>query len=130
MVVLSSKVRSTEILRTRCPLSGSESLTLPVSPLGKPFSLGHAKGWKNNKRTPAHPATFCVRPARFASARAGRRGNVLVSDFVPCPFASFTAGETAGRQQVPTSPPASENSSAAHSIGSTQSTPCSSSSAA
>ncbi|XP_054547647.1 transforming growth factor beta receptor type 3 [Talpa occidentalis] len=39
-------------------------------------------------------------------------------------------GETAGRQQVPTSPPASENSSAAHSIGSTQSTPCSSSSAA
>uniref|UniRef100_F7B8Z7 Transforming growth factor beta receptor 3 n=1 Tax=Monodelphis domestica TaxID=13616 RepID=F7B8Z7_MONDO len=36
-------------------------------------------------------------------------------------------GETAGRQQVPTSPPASENSSAAHSIGSTQSTPCSSS---
>jgi len=39
-------------------------------------------------------------------------------------------GETAGRQQVPTSPPASENSSAAPSIGSTQSTPCSSSSAA
>ena len=38
-------------------------------------------------------------------------------------------GETAGRRQVPTSPPASENSSAAHSIGSTQSTPCSSSSA-
>ncbi|KAM8805643.1 transforming growth factor beta receptor type 3 [Eudromia elegans] len=38
-------------------------------------------------------------------------------------------GEPAGRQQVPTSPPASENSSAAHSIGSTQSTPCSSSSA-
>ncbi|XP_042532824.1 transforming growth factor beta receptor type 3 [Dipodomys spectabilis] len=37
-------------------------------------------------------------------------------------------GETAGRQQVPTSPPASENSSAAHSIGSTQSTPCSSNS--
>ncbi|XP_025893663.1 transforming growth factor beta receptor type 3 [Nothoprocta perdicaria] len=37
-------------------------------------------------------------------------------------------GETAGRQQVPTSPPASENSSPAHSIGSTQSTPCSSSS--
>ncbi|XP_013816829.2 transforming growth factor beta receptor type 3 isoform X2 [Apteryx mantelli] len=37
-------------------------------------------------------------------------------------------GETAGRQQVPTTPPASENSSAAHSIGSTQSTPCSSSS--
>lgn len=37
-------------------------------------------------------------------------------------------GETGGRQQVPTSPPASENSSAAHSIGSTQSTPCSSSS--
>ncbi|XP_051855968.1 transforming growth factor beta receptor type 3 [Antechinus flavipes] len=36
-------------------------------------------------------------------------------------------GETAGRQQVPTTPPASENSSAAHSIGSTQSTPCSSS---
>uniref|UniRef100_G1PFW9 Transforming growth factor beta receptor type 3 n=1 Tax=Myotis lucifugus TaxID=59463 RepID=G1PFW9_MYOLU len=41
-----------------------------------------------------------------------------------------TTGETAGRQQVPTSPPASENSSAAHSIGSTQSTPCSSSSTA
>ncbi|ELW72634.1 Transforming growth factor beta receptor type 3 [Tupaia chinensis] len=39
-------------------------------------------------------------------------------------------GETAGIQQVPTSPPASENSSAAHSIGSTQSTPCSSSSTA
>uniref|UniRef100_A0A673TDC7 Transforming growth factor beta receptor type 3 n=1 Tax=Suricata suricatta TaxID=37032 RepID=A0A673TDC7_SURSU len=39
-------------------------------------------------------------------------------------------GQTAGRQQVPTSAPASENSSAAHSIGSTQSTPCSSSSAA
>ncbi|XP_065410325.1 transforming growth factor beta receptor type 3 isoform X10 [Chrysemys picta bellii] len=39
-------------------------------------------------------------------------------------------GETAGRQQVPTYPPASENSSAAHSIGSTQSTPCSSSSTA
>ncbi|XP_067892862.1 transforming growth factor beta receptor type 3 isoform X1 [Heterodontus francisci] len=39
-------------------------------------------------------------------------------------------GETAGRQQVPTSPPASENSSTAHSIGSTQSTPCSSSSTA
>ncbi|KAK2107033.1 hypothetical protein P7K49_016547 [Saguinus oedipus] len=38
--------------------------------------------------------------------------------------------ETARRQQVPTSPPASENSSAAHSIGSTQSTPCSSSSTA
>lgn len=37
-------------------------------------------------------------------------------------------GETAGRQQVPTSPPASENSSAAHSIGSTQSSPCASSS--
>uniref|UniRef100_UPI00398EC0F2 transforming growth factor beta receptor type 3 isoform X2 n=1 Tax=Pristiophorus japonicus TaxID=55135 RepID=UPI00398EC0F2 len=39
-------------------------------------------------------------------------------------------GEAAGRQQVPTSPPASENSSTAHSIGSTQSTPCSSSSTA
>ncbi|XP_062992499.1 transforming growth factor beta receptor type 3 [Elgaria multicarinata webbii] len=38
--------------------------------------------------------------------------------------------EPAGRQQVPTSPPASENSSAAHSIGSTQSTPCSSNSTA
>ncbi|XP_007428170.1 transforming growth factor beta receptor type 3 isoform X1 [Python bivittatus] len=39
-------------------------------------------------------------------------------------------GEPAGRQQVPTSPPPSENSSAGHSIGSTQSTPCSSSSTA
>ncbi|XP_048845024.1 transforming growth factor beta receptor type 3 [Brienomyrus brachyistius] len=39
-------------------------------------------------------------------------------------------GETAGRQQVPQSQPASESSSAAHSIGSTQSTPCSSSSTA
>ncbi|XP_006899023.1 PREDICTED: transforming growth factor beta receptor type 3 isoform X1 [Elephantulus edwardii] len=39
-------------------------------------------------------------------------------------------GTTAGRQPVPTTPPASENSSAAHSIGSTQSTPCSSSSTA
>ncbi|XP_004455627.2 transforming growth factor beta receptor type 3 [Dasypus novemcinctus] len=39
-------------------------------------------------------------------------------------------GETTRRQQVPTTPPASENSSAAHSIGSTQSTPCSSSSPA
>ncbi|XP_045147979.1 transforming growth factor beta receptor type 3 [Echinops telfairi] len=39
-------------------------------------------------------------------------------------------GETAGRRQVPTTPPASENGSAAHSIGSTQSTPCSSSSTA
>ncbi|XP_077784602.1 transforming growth factor beta receptor type 3 [Podarcis muralis] len=39
-------------------------------------------------------------------------------------------GEPAARQPVPTSPLASENSSAAHSIGSTQSTPCSSSSAA
>ncbi|XP_005422180.2 transforming growth factor beta receptor type 3 [Geospiza fortis] len=44
-------------------------------------------------------------------------------------FIYSRTGETAGRQQVPTSPPASENSSAAHSIGSTQSTPCSSSSA-
>ncbi|XP_009079790.1 PREDICTED: transforming growth factor beta receptor type 3 [Acanthisitta chloris] len=43
-------------------------------------------------------------------------------------FIYSRTGETAGRQQVPTSPPASENSSAAHSIGSTQSTPCSSSS--
>ncbi|KAG7488242.1 hypothetical protein MATL_G00032390 [Megalops atlanticus] len=39
-------------------------------------------------------------------------------------------GETAGRQQVPKSLPASENSSAAHSFGSTQSTPCSISSTA
>ncbi|OCT85176.1 transforming growth factor beta receptor type 3 isoform X1 [Xenopus laevis] len=39
-------------------------------------------------------------------------------------------GEKAERQQVPTTPPASENSSAAHSIGSTQSTPCSSNSTA
>ncbi|XP_043941595.1 transforming growth factor beta receptor type 3 [Protopterus annectens] len=39
-------------------------------------------------------------------------------------------GETQGRQQVPVMPPASENSSAAHSTGSTQSTPCSSSSTA
>ncbi|XP_046710876.1 transforming growth factor beta receptor type 3 isoform X2 [Silurus meridionalis] len=37
-------------------------------------------------------------------------------------------GDSAVRQSVPRSPPASENSSAAHSIGSTQSTPCSSSS--
>ncbi|KAG7326356.1 hypothetical protein KOW79_009757 [Hemibagrus wyckioides] len=37
-------------------------------------------------------------------------------------------GDSAVRQNVPRSPPASENSSAAHSIGSTQSTPCSSSS--
>ncbi|MCI4375486.1 hypothetical protein PGIGA_G00110020 [Pangasianodon gigas] len=37
-------------------------------------------------------------------------------------------GVPAVRQNVPRSPPASENSSAAHSIGSTQSTPCSSSS--
>ncbi|KAI4899965.1 hypothetical protein NFI96_025705, partial [Prochilodus magdalenae] len=37
-------------------------------------------------------------------------------------------GDSASRQQVVRSPPASENSSAAHSIGSTQSTPCSSSS--
>ncbi|XP_029285419.1 transforming growth factor beta receptor type 3 [Cottoperca gobio] len=39
-------------------------------------------------------------------------------------------GETAGPQQVQKSQPVSENSSAAHSIGSTQSTPCSSSSTA
>ncbi|XP_030646935.1 transforming growth factor beta receptor type 3 [Chanos chanos] len=39
-------------------------------------------------------------------------------------------GDPARQQQVPRSQPASENSSAAHSIGSTQSTPCSSSSAA
>ncbi|XP_078115545.1 transforming growth factor beta receptor type 3 isoform X2 [Sander vitreus] len=39
-------------------------------------------------------------------------------------------GEIAGTQQVQKSQPASENSSAAHSIGSTQSTPCSSSSTA
>ncbi|XP_074492581.1 transforming growth factor beta receptor type 3 isoform X2 [Sebastes fasciatus] len=39
-------------------------------------------------------------------------------------------GETAGTQQVQKTQPASENSSAAHSIGSTQSTPCSSSSTA
>ncbi|KAJ8357387.1 hypothetical protein SKAU_G00201810 [Synaphobranchus kaupii] len=39
-------------------------------------------------------------------------------------------GEAAGRQQVQKCPPASVNSSAAHSIGSTQSTPCSSSSTA
>ncbi|XP_046905846.1 transforming growth factor beta receptor type 3 [Hypomesus transpacificus] len=39
-------------------------------------------------------------------------------------------GETAGRQQVQKPLPVSENSSAAHSIGSTQSTPCSSSSTA
>ncbi|RXM27832.1 Transforming growth factor beta receptor type 3 [Acipenser ruthenus] len=45
-------------------------------------------------------------------------------------FIYVNTGETAGRQQVPTSPPASENSSAAHSIGSTQSTPCSSNSTA
>ncbi|KAK2858060.1 hypothetical protein Q7C36_005979 [Tachysurus vachellii] len=37
-------------------------------------------------------------------------------------------GDSAVRQNVPRSHPASENSSAAHSIGSTQSTPCSSSS--
>ncbi|XP_059427186.1 transforming growth factor beta receptor type 3-like [Carassius carassius] len=37
-------------------------------------------------------------------------------------------GGTATKQQVPKSQPVSENSSAAHSIGSTQSTPCSSSS--
>ncbi|XP_066519793.1 transforming growth factor beta receptor type 3 isoform X2 [Hoplias malabaricus] len=37
-------------------------------------------------------------------------------------------GDSGRRQQVPHSPPVSENSSAAHSIGSTQSTPCSSSS--
>ncbi|KAM9481970.1 transforming growth factor beta receptor type 3 isoform 1-T1 [Clarias gariepinus] len=36
-------------------------------------------------------------------------------------------GDPAVRQNVPRSPPASENSSAAHSIGSTKSTPCSSS---
>lgn len=39
-------------------------------------------------------------------------------------------GEPAGTQQIQKSQPASENSSAAHSIGSTQSTPCSSSSTA
>ncbi|XP_029002105.1 transforming growth factor beta receptor type 3 [Betta splendens] len=39
-------------------------------------------------------------------------------------------GETAGAQQVQKSQPVSENSSAAHSVGSTQSTPCSSSSTA
>ncbi|MFT7819018.1 transforming growth factor beta receptor type 3 [Arapaima gigas] len=39
-------------------------------------------------------------------------------------------GETAGRQPVPKSPLPSENNSAGHSIGSTQSTPCSSSSTA
>ncbi|XP_026882143.2 transforming growth factor beta receptor type 3 isoform X2 [Electrophorus electricus] len=37
-------------------------------------------------------------------------------------------GGSAGRQPVPRSPPVSENGSAAHSIGSTQSTPCSSNS--
>uniref|UniRef100_A0A8C2ZNR1 Transforming growth factor, beta receptor III n=1 Tax=Cyclopterus lumpus TaxID=8103 RepID=A0A8C2ZNR1_CYCLU len=39
-------------------------------------------------------------------------------------------GETAGTQQVQKPQPTSENSSAAHSVGSTQSTPCSSSSTA
>ncbi|KAL3046847.1 hypothetical protein OYC64_021132 [Pagothenia borchgrevinki] len=39
-------------------------------------------------------------------------------------------GETAGRQQVQKPLPASENSSPGHSVGSTQSTPCSSSSTA
>ncbi|KAG8132633.1 hypothetical protein E2320_010483 [Naja naja] len=45
-------------------------------------------------------------------------------------FIYSRTGELEGRQQVPTSPPPSENSSAGHSIGSTQSTPCSSSSRA
>uniref|UniRef100_UPI0037E92CB8 transforming growth factor beta receptor type 3 n=1 Tax=Semicossyphus pulcher TaxID=241346 RepID=UPI0037E92CB8 len=43
---------------------------------------------------------------------------------------SHTGDAAAGTQQVQKSQPASENSSAAHSIGSTQSTPCSSSSTA
>ncbi|XP_039591825.1 transforming growth factor beta receptor type 3 [Polypterus senegalus] len=45
-------------------------------------------------------------------------------------FIYARTGEATVHKQVPTSPPASENSSAAHSIGSTQSTPCSSSSTA
>ncbi|XP_032074262.1 transforming growth factor beta receptor type 3 isoform X1 [Thamnophis elegans] len=45
-------------------------------------------------------------------------------------FIYSRTGDPEGRQQVPTSPPPSENSSAGHSIGSTQSTPCSSSSRA
>ncbi|XP_071005801.1 transforming growth factor beta receptor type 3 [Oncorhynchus clarkii lewisi] len=46
-------------------------------------------------------------------------------------FIYSRTGDTAGRQQTQKpQPPASENSSAAHSIGSTQSTPCSSSSTA
>uniref|UniRef100_A0A8C7VK77 Transforming growth factor, beta receptor III n=1 Tax=Oncorhynchus mykiss TaxID=8022 RepID=A0A8C7VK77_ONCMY len=46
-------------------------------------------------------------------------------------FIYSRTGDTAGRQQAQKpQPPASENSSAAHSIGSTQSTPCSSSSTA
>lgn len=50
----------------------------------------------------------------------------------PPPFlsCSVSIGETAGTQQIQKPQPASENSSAAHSIGSTQSTPCSSSSTA
>ncbi|XP_041090383.1 endoglin-like isoform X2 [Polyodon spathula] len=45
-------------------------------------------------------------------------------------FIHTHTGSTVKRQPVPTIPPASENSSANHSIGSTQSTPCSSSSMA
>uniref|UniRef100_A0A8C4T682 Transforming growth factor, beta receptor III n=1 Tax=Erpetoichthys calabaricus TaxID=27687 RepID=A0A8C4T682_ERPCA len=45
-------------------------------------------------------------------------------------FIYARTGDATVHKQVPTSPPASENSSAAHSIGSTQSTPCSSSSTA
>ncbi|XP_070602680.1 transforming growth factor beta receptor type 3 [Erythrolamprus reginae] len=43
---------------------------------------------------------------------------------------SRTGNPEGGHQQVPTSPPPSENSSAGHSMGSTQSTPCSSNSRA
>lgn len=50
--------------------------------------------------------------------------------FLSTPSPALCLGETAGTQQIQKSQPASENSSAAHSIGSTQSTPCSSSSTA
>lgn len=50
---------------------------------------------------------------------------------LPLPLSlSLCPGEKAGAQQVKKPQPVSENSSAAHSIGSTQSTPCSSSSTA
>ncbi|KAI9542461.1 hypothetical protein NQZ68_019143 [Dissostichus eleginoides] len=110
--------------------NGWDELETPVVGFSGPHRKGHTICPLDAKSFPIVPSLPTPADPR-EEVRSQQLSGVHRCTELPCShWLCCLTGETAGRQQVQKPLPASENSSPGHSVGSTQSTPCSSSSTA